>query len=120
MLGAIIGGIVGSVYEWNNIKTKDFPLFNDREKMKLIKNIEHCVALPLADQVKYQDEQCPIYDCAVNKRGYKTCGECAEVPCQLFYDWKDPSMSDEEHNKAIESNVSLLKELNSTKGASDE
>ena len=27
MLGAIVGDIVGSVYEWNNIKTKDFPLF---------------------------------------------------------------------------------------------
>jgi ADP-ribosylglycohydrolase len=27
MLGAIIGDIVGSVYEWHNIKTKDFPLF---------------------------------------------------------------------------------------------
>ena len=29
MLGAIIGDIVGSVYERQNIKTKDFPLFND-------------------------------------------------------------------------------------------
>ncbi|MDD2427433.1 MAG: ADP-ribosylglycohydrolase family protein [Eubacteriales bacterium] len=29
MLGAIIGDVVGSVYEWNNIKTKDFPLFRD-------------------------------------------------------------------------------------------
>lgn len=29
MLGTIIGDIVGSVYEWNNIKTKDFPLFRD-------------------------------------------------------------------------------------------
>jgi hypothetical protein len=28
MLGAIIGDIVGSVYEWHNIKTKDFPLFD--------------------------------------------------------------------------------------------
>lgn len=27
MLGAIVGDIVGSVYEWNNIKTKDFPFF---------------------------------------------------------------------------------------------
>lgn len=27
MLGAIVGDIVGSIYEWNNIKTKDFPLF---------------------------------------------------------------------------------------------
>lgn len=29
MLGAIIGDIVGSVYEWHNINTKDFPLFRD-------------------------------------------------------------------------------------------
>jgi ADP-ribosylglycohydrolase len=29
MPGAIIGDIVGSVYEWHNIKTKDFPLFRD-------------------------------------------------------------------------------------------
>ena len=27
MYGAILGDIVGSVYEWENIKTKDFPLF---------------------------------------------------------------------------------------------
>ncbi len=30
MIGAITGDIVGSVYEWHNIKTKDFPLFADR------------------------------------------------------------------------------------------
>jgi len=30
MIGAIIGDIVGSVYEWNNIKTKDFPLFSPK------------------------------------------------------------------------------------------
>lgn len=30
MFGAIVGDIVGSVYEWNNIKTKDFPLFQDK------------------------------------------------------------------------------------------
>lgn len=29
MIGAIIGDIVGSVYEFNNIKTKDFPLFSE-------------------------------------------------------------------------------------------
>ena len=28
MLGAITGDIVGSVYEWNSIKTTDFPLFS--------------------------------------------------------------------------------------------
>ena len=30
MLGAIIGDVVGSVYEWNNIKTKEFPLFGKK------------------------------------------------------------------------------------------
>lgn len=32
MLGAIIGDIVGSPYEWNNIKTTDFPLFSPRSE----------------------------------------------------------------------------------------
>ena len=30
MIGAIAGDIVGSVYEWHRIKTKDFPLFSPR------------------------------------------------------------------------------------------
>lgn len=29
MIGAIAGDIIGSIYEWNNIKTKHFPLFSD-------------------------------------------------------------------------------------------
>ena len=29
MIGAIIGDIVGSIYEFNNIKTKNFPLFSE-------------------------------------------------------------------------------------------
>lgn len=27
MIGAIAGDIIGSIYEWNNVKTKEFPLF---------------------------------------------------------------------------------------------
>lgn len=30
MLGAIIGDIVGSRFEWHNIKSKEFELFTDR------------------------------------------------------------------------------------------
>ena len=29
MIGAIAGDIIGSVYEFDNIKTMDFPLFTD-------------------------------------------------------------------------------------------
>ena len=27
MLGAILGDIIGSTYEWHNVKTEDFELF---------------------------------------------------------------------------------------------
>ena len=30
MLGSIIGDIVGSIYEFDNIKTKDFEFFSDK------------------------------------------------------------------------------------------
>lgn len=30
ILGAIAGDVIGSVYEWNNVKTKDFPLFGTK------------------------------------------------------------------------------------------
>lgn len=32
MIGSIIGDIVGSIYEFDNIKSKNFPLFTDRTK----------------------------------------------------------------------------------------
>ena len=32
MIGSIIGDIVGSIYEFNNIKTKDFPLFTNEKE----------------------------------------------------------------------------------------
>lgn len=33
MLGALAGDIIGSVYEWNNVKGKDFPLFQPACRM---------------------------------------------------------------------------------------
>lgn len=32
MVGAIYGDIVGSVFEFNNIRTKDFELFSEKSK----------------------------------------------------------------------------------------
>ena len=28
IIGAVIGDVIGSVYEWNNVKTTDFDLFH--------------------------------------------------------------------------------------------
>ena len=32
MIGAIAGDIIGSIYEWHNIKTKSFPLFQPESR----------------------------------------------------------------------------------------
>ena len=34
MLGSIAGDTIGSIYEWNNIKTKDFPIFKSKGKFR--------------------------------------------------------------------------------------
>ena len=54
-------------------------------------------------------ETCPLYDCPVNQKGYHTCAECDELPCQKFYDWKDPSMTEEEHIDSINERTDRLK-----------
>ena len=32
VLGAVIGDVIGSVYEWDNVKTIDFPLFSEKSR----------------------------------------------------------------------------------------
>lgn len=53
---------------------------------------------------------CPMYDCPVNEKKLNHCGECENLPCQHFYDCKDPSITDEEHEKSINERVELLRE----------
>ncbi|MCL2615411.1 MAG: DUF3795 domain-containing protein [Dehalococcoidia bacterium] len=55
-------------------------------------------------------EVCPMYDCPINKKNYKSCAECAELPCKTYYDWKDPSMTDEAHISSINARVKVLKD----------
>jgi len=52
---------------------------------------------------------CPLYDCSVNKKGYEDCGDCGELPCQMFLGMKDPKTTDEEHQRSIGIRVGLLK-----------
>lgn len=59
MLGAMIGDIVGSVYEWHNIKTTDFPLFSKRcfftDDTVLTAATAHALIKKLDYVVVYQD-----------------------------------------------------------------
>jgi len=52
---------------------------------------------------------CPLFDCAVNKKGFKDCGDCAELPCKMFREMKDPKTSDEEHQRMLLERVKLLR-----------
>ena len=39
MIGAIVGDIAGSRFEWDNIKTKDFELFDDAKTPVIVERI---------------------------------------------------------------------------------
>ena len=47
-------------------------------------------------------EVCPLYDCSVNKHNLEHCGLCDEFPCKLFLEMRDPSLSDEHAEKALQ------------------
>jgi len=53
---------------------------------------------------------CPIYACAKDRQ-LKHCGECESLPCNIYADMKDPSMSDEQHQQSINERVEVLKNL---------
>lgn len=54
---------------------------------------------------------CPLYDCAVHQKEYHHCGDCPELPCQMFVGLKDPAISDAEHQKLLKKRVANLRKL---------
>jgi len=56
------------------------------------------------------DQTCPLFGCSVFKKGFQSCGNCEELPCQLFREMKDPNSSDEEHRISLVQRVERLKE----------
>lgn len=51
---------------------------------------------------------CPLHDCCRNERGLEHCGLCQEFPCKTFLELRDPSMSDEEFQKSLDSRKKSL------------
>lgn len=51
---------------------------------------------------------CPVYKCAKEK-SYRNCGDCSQIPCELWVSLKDPSWSEEEHQKSIQNRLLVLK-----------
>lgn len=52
---------------------------------------------------------CPIYECSVNKYSFNNCGSCNKLPCSIFFELKDPNISEDEHKKSIADRVKKLK-----------
>ncbi len=55
---------------------------------------------------------CPLFNCSVNEKGFKSCGNCEELPCKMFREMKDPNSTDEVHQKSLLQRVERLKDLN--------
>ena len=59
-------------------------------------------------KVFHSPEGCAIYSC-VQSKGRKDCGECPEIPCEIWRKTRDPQFSDEEFEKSISDRVKALK-----------
>jgi hypothetical protein len=55
------------------------------------------------------DKTCPLFRCVIKTRGFSSCADCVELPCQQFLDLKDPNISPEDHLKALDERVKRLK-----------
>lgn len=61
--------------------------------------------------LKYANlDVCPIYDCK-KKKGFESCSECDQLPCDLYFNMQDPNMTKEEHEESVRQRVALLKSL---------
>jgi hypothetical protein len=54
-------------------------------------------------------EGCPLYECSITKHKFTSCGCCDQLPCKIYFDLKDPNLSDETHQEMIVKRVELLK-----------
>ncbi|MFZ2054832.1 MAG: DUF3795 domain-containing protein [Candidatus Aminicenantales bacterium] len=55
------------------------------------------------------EKTCLLFQCAIKTRGFSSCAECSELPCQSFRELKDPNISEKEHLKALEERVHRLR-----------
>lgn len=56
-----------------------------------------------------EGKACAIYECTVNRMGYKNCGACSKAPCEIWMKTRDPKYSDEEFNENVRMRMAALK-----------
>lgn len=56
-----------------------------------------------------EGKACAIYHCCVKQKGLKNCGECKDVPCEIWMSTRDPKFSDKEFEENVNMRVQALK-----------
>lgn len=55
-------------------------------------------------------DACPIYHCVTNKK-FENCGDCSDMPCEIWFTLKDPDWTEEQHEQSIRDRQAFLKKL---------
>jgi hypothetical protein len=55
----------------------------------------------------YGKVRCPIYDCAQDK-GLTSCGDCGQAPCRVWFETRNPQVSEKEFKADIKSRLKNL------------
>ena len=56
-------------------------------------------------------QTCGIYECSVNNRKLKNCGECGNVPCEIWMKTRDPKFADREFEDNVNGRIQALRKL---------
>lgn len=56
-------------------------------------------------------EKCPMHKCCTDVHGLEHCGLCEKLPCQTYFDMRDPAYSEDEHLEGIDRRVKVLRGL---------
>lgn len=51
---------------------------------------------------------CATYHCCIEKKGLEHCGQCLELPCNLYYEGNDPTKTVEENENILKSQLNQL------------
>ena len=54
---------------------------------------------------------CPIYECSIDQKKLKGCGDCNSAPCDIWRKTKDPAFSEEEFEQNIKERMDRLRKV---------
>lgn len=102
---------------------RGFPKSKQREILGVSCCGAECAACPLLGEVCQgcntakgrvfhapAGKACPIYACAVGRKKLATCGDCPELPCEIWRATRDPALSDEAFEQSVVNRARRLKE----------